>query len=272
MGKRLLLLLLLLPAALLLLGCALQEKLLFYPRSLPADLTFSAPAGAPFSLTEIRLPVAGAELSGAHLALPRPRGALLFLHGNAGALDNWLPTVAPLTGLGWDVYVFDYRGFGKSSGHIRSQAELLADSEAMFARVRADFPAGPIVPVGYSIGRGLAAHLAQRERLPTVILLAPYFSLAELVREKAPWLPSFLLRYPLPSADYLAAAPGTVTLIHGTADSLIPPAHSQRLQKRLGARARLVLLPADHQSLLSAPGLLPALAEALPPAPSSPTP
>lgn len=243
-------LLLILPLAMVITACAIQEKLLFHPQPLPADYRFTVPAGYHFKLREISLPVAGAHLSGLHLARANPRGALLFFHGNAGALDGWLAVVAPLTNLGWDVYLFDYRGFGKSSGTIKNQEQLLADSDAIYEWVRADFP-GPIVPVGYSIGSGLAAYQAQRRQAPAVILLAPYHSLEELIGEKAPWFPSFLLRYRLASADYLRAAPSQVILMHGERDTLIPPEHSRRLQAQLGDRAQLILVAADHNSLLN---------------------
>ena len=245
----LLLILPLLALAVIMTACTLQEKLLFHPEPLPADYRFSVPPGYHFKLREITLPVNGARLSGLHLALERPRGALLFFHGNAGALDGWLITLAPLTNLGWDIYVFDYRGFGKSSGRIKNQAQMLEDSNAMAQWVKKDFP-GTIVPVGYSIGSGLAAYQAQRLQAPAVILLAPYYSFRDLIGEKAPWFPSFLLRYQLPSIDYLRAAPGRITLMHGERDPLIPPHHSRRLKEELGARAQLVLVPADHGSLL----------------------
>ena len=132
-----------------------QENLLFHPAKLPARYAYA------FRLPheEIALPVNGAVLNGLHFRPPHAhsKGAILFFHGNAGALDSWGEVAQRFAELGYDSYVFDYRGYGKSSGQIRSQADLLADAERMAQYVQQRFPAGPIMVVGNSIGNGMAA-------------------------------------------------------------------------------------------------------------------
>ena len=119
--------------------------------------------------------------------------------------------------------------------------------------------------VGNSIGNGMAAHVAAQLQSPKLVLISPYFRLRDLIREKMPFVPPFLIKYPLPTADYLAAAPNTQVLIfHGTLDTLIPAVHGQRLAQTLGARAQYHELPARHNDMFSQAVLWQTLEQALP--------
>ncbi len=244
-------------------SCALytqQENLLFHPTKLPAHYAYT------FRLPheEIALPVNGAVLNGLHFRQPHAKGAILFFHGNAGALDGWGEIAQRFAELGYDSYVFDYRGYGKSSGQIRSQAELLADAERMAQYVRQSFPADQIIIIGYSIGSGMAAHVAAQLHTPKLVLISPYLRLRDLIREKMPFVPPLLIKYPLPTADYLAATPNTQVLVfHGAHDTLIPATHGQRLAQTLGARAQYHELPAGHNDIFSQAGLWQTLEHAL---------
>ena len=240
-----------------------QENLLFHPAKLTARYAYT------FRLPheEIALPVNGAVLNGLHFRPPHAhsKGAILFFHGNAGALDSWGEVAQRFAELGYDSYVFDYRGYGKSSGQIRSQADLLADAERMAQYVQQRFPAGPIMVVGNSIGNGMAAHVAAQLQSPKLVLISPYFRLRDLIREKMPFVPPFLIKYPLPTADYLAAAPNTQVLIfHGTLDTLIPAVHGQRLAQALGERAQYQALSAGHNDMFNQAVLWQTLEQALP--------
>ena len=148
-----------------------QENLLFHPSKLPAHYAYA------FRLPheETALPVNGAVLNGLHFRPPHapPKGAILFFHGNAGALDGWGEVAQRFAELGYDSYAFDYRGYGKSSGQIRRQADLLADAERMAQYVRQRFPAEQIIVVGNSIGNGMAAHVAAQLQSPKLVLFSP---------------------------------------------------------------------------------------------------
>ena len=91
-----------------------QERLLFEPEHLPADHQLSTDV----DVREITIDVPGARLSVAQLALPNPRGVVFFLHGNSGNLRKWLVGLDAFRELNFDVVMFDYRGFGKSTGQI----------------------------------------------------------------------------------------------------------------------------------------------------------
>ena len=237
-----------------------QETLLFHPQVLAADYAFHFPA--PYR--EIRLPVAGAELHGLHFRHENPQGAIVFFHGNAGSLAHWGKIGARLAALGYDCYLFDYRGYGKSSGSLRSEAQMLADVEAMMAYIRRDSGNKPLTLIGYSLGSGMAAYAAAHYPVERLILVSPFYTLRGLIQEKYPIVPAPLIKYPLPSAEYLTQSAKTpLLLIHGRRDTLIPLAHSHRLRAQFSDRASLHELDAEHGDIGNDPVIWKVIGETL---------
>lgn len=249
---------------------ARQESLLFRP--VPTPFT-QALATAP-DVSEMRVTVEGAEISVLRLRRPQPRAVVFYLHGNAGNLERWFVDLDFYRAANVDLVMMDYRGFGKSTGRIESQAQLLEDARAVLRVMDVSYRQLPLVLMGRSLGTGLAAALAAHGkagaeglRAPALtVLISPYTSMRELSAEKYPWVPvGPLLRYPLPTEAWLGASGGPVLIVHGDADTLIPPAHARRLADVLGARARLVMIPGGthsnvHESPLARDAIQAALA------------
>src|SRR5690606_9244548 len=130
----------------------------------------------------------------------------------------------------FDVFMLDYRGYGKSTGKIRSERELHADVRAAYLSVAGEYAGRPIVLYGRSLGSGLATRLASELGTDLLVLVSPYTSLRELGRELFPWVPPFLGRYPLSTREWLPRVNAPVLLLHGDRDELIPIAHAARLK------------------------------------------
>lgn len=244
-----------------------QERLLFHPVPLSASYPLARQPG----VVERRFVVEGAELSALHLQLPDPRGVVLFLHGNAGNLAGWFGDTTLYRDAGFDVLMPDYRGYGKSTGRITSEAQLRADVRAVWAAVAPQYAGRRVVVLGQSMGSALAAGLAldmEQGTLPgpapdLTVLVSPYRSVAALAAEWYPWVPAALLRYPLRTEDAVVRLRSPLLLIHGQADALIAPAHSEALFA-LAPQARLVRIPlAGHNDLDRFPAYRQALAAAL---------
>jgi uncharacterized protein len=92
---------------------------------------------------------------------------------------------------------------------------------------------------GRSLGTGLAAKLATQTPADLVVLVSPYTSMSAIAQEYYPWVPSFILRYPLTTDQLLLQLNTKILLLHGTHDNLISNEHSKRLVK-LNPKARLV--------------------------------
>ena len=210
-----------------------QESLLFQPDVLHADHRF----GLPPDVHEVFLDVPGARLHALHMRLPRPDGVVFYLHGNGGSLDSWFTNHDFYRQLNVDLFMLDYRGYGKSTGRNRDEAQLSADVEAAWRSIAPMYAHRPAVFFGRSLGTGLAARLAASlptaQRPELLILVSPYVSVQALAGEMYPYLPvSTLLRYPLRTDEALQAMQGQrprVLLLHGDRDTLIPYANSERL-------------------------------------------
>lgn len=236
-----------------------QEALLFVPQTLPAEHRFER--GADVHETWVDVP--GARLNALHLQRPRPAGVVFFLHGNGGSLDNWFVNLDFYRRANFDLFMIDYRGYGKSSGRISSEAQLHADVRLAWNSIAARYAGQTRVLFGRSLGTGLAVTLAAEIQPELTVLVSPYFSMQTLAAEHYPWVPGALLRYPLRSDLLLPKLRGAVLLVHGDRDRLIDASHSQRLLA-LRPQSRHVVVPgAGHNDLQGFAAYSDALAVAL---------
>jgi uncharacterized protein len=222
-----------------------QEKLLFAPEPLESNHPFSVDA----DVHELSVPVPGATLSVLHLRLPNPKGVVFFLHGNAGNLDTWFINTALYRELNYDLVMLDYRGYGKSSGQIESEAQLHADVDAVWATIADRYKGLVRVVLGRSLGTALAARWAVKHQPDLTVLVSPYCSMTALAREHFPFVPSPLLRYPLSTCDDMAQLHRPALLIHGEKDTLISPQHSESIQARAPQARLLRIEQAAHNDV-----------------------
>lgn len=236
-----------------------QERLLFHPQRLAPDHRFDLGP----DVTETWIDVPGARLHALHLQREQAAGVVFFLHGNAGSLDNWFVDLDFYRRQNFDLFMPDYRGFGKSTGRIESQAQLEADVRAAWQHIAARYAGRQVVFFGRSLGTGLATSLAAEVQPDLLVLASPYRSMEALAGLHYPWVPAALLRYPLRTEQALPRVRSPVLLVHGERDALIPASHSQAL-KRLAPQAQLLLVPqAGHNDLQAFPVYRDTLAAAL---------
>ena len=220
---------------------------------------------AAIKFQEINIPFGGGVINGLKFSAAEPKGAILFFHGNFGDVSGWGAYGADFAALGYDFYIFGCPGYGESGGNISSQQELFASADAISRYVLAQHSPRKLAMIGYSIGSGIAAQQAAKWDAARLILLAPYFSFERLAHEKIPFVPKFLIRYKIPTAEFLQAARSTqITLIHGAADELIPVQHCRDLAGFLKAGDLFYeIAAAPHNGLLAMPGTWKILKERL---------
>jgi fermentation-respiration switch protein FrsA (DUF1100 family) len=227
-----------------------QERLLFFPTALPQSYVYS------FSerFSEVFLPVDGAKLAALHFTQDNPKGVVLYLHGNADSLRTANLAAYPFLRSGYDVLLLEYRGYGKSTGVVAGEEQLLQDTQAAYNYLRRSYHEERIVVYGRSLGTGPAVYLASANAPRTLILEAPYVSLEDLIAQKAPYLPMFLLRYPMHSDQRINAVRCPVYLFHGTLDGLIPFESSERLAALISAPHKVILVEgAGHPDIPAFP-------------------
>ncbi len=241
-----------------------QERLLFEPHRLPQD----APLFPDPDIREFMVDVPGARLSVAHLQRPEPAGLVFCLHGNSGNLQKWFTGLDALRELNLDAVMMDYRGYGKSTGHIESEAQLRADVRAVWDAVAQDYAGRPVVIIGQSLGTALAAGLAAElcaDGCPPALtlLISPYSSMRALADEHFPWVPSRVLRYPLHTMDHACQVKGRLMLVHGDQDRLIGFHHSEAIRKALPECELLRVEGAGHADVHEFPSFREGIAAAL---------
>ncbi len=229
-----------------------QENLLFKPTVLPASIVLATTP----DVKEVAIEVEGARLSALHLQRAGAKGVVFFLHGNAGNLQTWFTNADFYRQANFDLFMIDYRGFGKSTGEITSEAQLRADVRMAFDQVASQYAGRKIVVYGRSLGSGLAAglaaELAQNAKLPQpdlTVLVSPYSSMVALAAEVYPYVPAWVLRYPMRTDDAVAQIKSPLLLLHGSDDKLIASQHSAALKARAPKAEMVIIAGADHNNL-----------------------
>lgn len=204
-----------------------QERFIFQPKPLDSGYVYDFDA----HFEEVWIPVEETvSLNGLFFPAAGPRkGSILYLHGNRGNLSRWGQVYDTFLPHGYDVLVFDYRGYGKSNGKP-TEAGLYADADAAMQWLLQRCPAGEIVIYGRSLGSGIAAYLASRYAARLLVLETPYDEMPNVIRGKVPApLPDALFRHRFPTIDFLAEAKCPAHIFAGTQDKLVPIWLSERL-------------------------------------------
>ncbi|MDU1891463.1 MAG: alpha/beta fold hydrolase [Dysgonomonas sp.] len=219
-----------------------QEKFIFHPQKLDKDYKFHFYQ----QFEEINIVAQdGASLNGLLFTVDQPKGLIFFLHGNAGALDSWGQLASVYTDLGYDIFFLDYRGFGKSSGKIENQNQLLDDIRLAYKEMNKRYAENRIIVLGFSIGTGIAANIASENSPRILILQAPYYSLTNVIQGFCPIIPSFLIKYKLETFIYLVECKMPVTIFHGDNDKVIDYSNSILLKDYLKENDALITLQGE---------------------------
>lgn len=176
---------------------------------------------------------------------------MIWFHGAGGNLTGRVPVADRLRRKGVAVFLFDWRGYGHSTGHPSEQG-LLIDALAVYDFVARHFPSGrPIVLYGESLGGPHAAYVAARRSAKAVILENTFPSLAALANlEYAPFPAGVFATRSLRTLDWLNDARVPVLVIHGKQDRTVPFQLGIRLYNGLETpRALLISEEAGHNEV-----------------------
>jgi fermentation-respiration switch protein FrsA (DUF1100 family) len=225
-----------------------QRTLIYFP---DRDLPPPAVTGLA-DFEDVRIPVAdGVTLGGWFLpARPQPPAwTLVVFNGNAGNRAYRIPLATALRRLGLSVLLFDYRGFGDSTGSP-TEPGLRDDARAVHAYLarRTDVRADRIVYFGESLGTAVAVQLAVEHPPAALILRSPFTSLVDVGRLHYPILPvRWLLRDRFSSIDAIERVRSPVLIVAGDRDRIVPLEQSRQLFDRTPEpRQLLIVSGADH--------------------------
>ena len=236
-------------------GCAafvyglrtLESLMTFRPSRMSATQMNSPPDGARavwFNSAD------GIRLNGFYFeSQSKPEVAtIVFFHGNGGNITNvsWLGQ--RFAKHGFNVLLFDYRGYGASDGIAGDEAGLYADGDAAVAFLVNEKKLRPerIVLYGHSLGTAVAADVASRGEFGAVVLESGFSSASSVAATALPWLPRslhFLGKNRFESARKLTTVKSPILIAHGDPDRTIPTSEAQLLFASANEPKRLLIIP-----------------------------
>lgn len=189
------------------------------------------------------------RLHGWWIPHPQARGTLLYCHGNGANIANRINLCLYLRELGLNVFIFDYRGYGKSQGRPSEQGTY-RDARAAYEVVRAryeDAEHPPVVVYGASLGGPIAAQVALDKSVRGLIVEASFTSAVDMGRELYPWLPvRWLARYRYDAAAKLAGSAVPKLLASSRDDELVPFELGRNLYEAAAPPKEFVELRGPH--------------------------
>jgi len=203
----------------------LQEKIIFQSNKLDKNFTFYFDK----EFEEINLNTEdNSVINALHFKVKDPKGIILYFHGNKGSLERWGTITSSFTDYGYDVFVMDYRGYGKSTGK-RKEKDLYNDAMLCYNYIKKSYNENNIILYGRSLGGTFATYVASKHNPKKLLLEAPFYNLANTAQFHYPFSPTFLLKYKFPTNEYIPEVSCPITIFHGTEDMVTPYNGSRKL-------------------------------------------
>ncbi|ODS34845.1 MAG: Alpha/beta hydrolase family protein [Candidatus Scalindua rubra] len=160
------------------------------------------------------------------------RHTLLWFHGNAGNINHRLDNIKMLYDrVPVNVFIFDYRQYGKSEGRVSEQGTYIDARAALsYLRSRKDINHEKIIFFGRSLGSAVAVELALKEKCCAMILETPFTSIKEMGKKLYPFLPiSLFIRTKYDSLSKIGDIKVPILIMHGDKDELVPIEQARKL-------------------------------------------
>jgi alpha-beta hydrolase superfamily lysophospholipase len=210
----------------------LQEKFLFHPEKLSNAYVYHFKV--PFE--EVNIPFNDTDTLNMIKFFPADslrRGVVVYFHGNKENIERYAKFAGNFTNHGYEVWMEDYPGFGKSTGE-RTEKKMYKQGLQVQKMAAAKYGKDSIIIYGKSLGTGIAAYVAAESNNRRLILETPYYSIPSLFSCYAPIYPTGKMsNYKIPVYQFLQDVDCPVTIFHGTDDGVIPYRNAARLQKFL---------------------------------------
>jgi alpha-beta hydrolase superfamily lysophospholipase len=209
----------------------LQDKLMFHPEPVDknANYSFNIPykeVNIPFT-ESININIIQFTTTG------KPKGVVLYFHGNRKNISHYARFAPEFTRNGYEVWMLDYPGYGKSTGELTEQ-RLYDWALLMYTLSRKAYSRDSIIIYGKSMGTGIAAQLASVRDTRRLILETPYYSFPSIVGQYAPIYPlRQMVHFKIPTYEYLQKVTAPITIFHGTSDGVIRHRNASKLKKFL---------------------------------------
>lgn len=224
-----------------------QTRLVYFPEKQLGN----TPKGVGLDYASVNIATGDGEtLHGWWVPVSDAKGTVLFFHGNAGNISHRINYLTMFKQLGYNTLLFDYRGYGQSSG-TPSESGTYLDAQAAWRYLIETQGIAPdhIVLFGESLGGAMAAWLAAREQPGLLVLASTFTSLADLGAEIYPFLPvRWINRFEYNTQESLQSVTCPVIIAHSSQDDVIPFRHGQRLFQAAPEPKQFLTLEGTHNT------------------------
>ena len=225
-----------------------QEALIFFP-DMPGRQLEMTPSNIHLKYEDIHTRTTDGEtIHGWYIPADGAKVTLLFSHGNAGNISHRLESIALFNSLGLNVLIYDYRGYGQSSGSI-SEAGFYQDVMAMWRVLTEQKRTKPenILLFGRSLGAAIASKIATQVKAGGVILESPFASVPDMGARLYSWLPVRMLsRYSLSNFSHVQQINIPLLVVHSKDDEVIPYQHAEQVFTVAHEPKTLLPIQGDH--------------------------
>ena len=219
----------------------LQDYFLFHPTVLPRNYQYHS--NVPFS--EVEIPFNKTDTLNMVKFTPVDsvrKGVVIYFHGNRENINRFAKFSTNFTKLGYEVWMADYPGYGKSVGN-RTEKILYQQSIQLYKMASSKYAKDSIVIYGKSFGTGIAAYLAAEYDCKQLILETPYYSIPDLLGAYTLIYPiQRMSKYKIPTYQYLEDIKVPITIFHGTDDWVIPYSCAEKLKEVLKTTDQFVTI------------------------------
>lgn len=206
-----------------------QDKLIFDPDPIADNYIYSFNG----DYHELFIETNDSQINAIHFKRADSKGVILYCHGNSGSLNTWGELGEEFLKTGYDFFIFDYRGYGKSKGR-KSESGIHKDVCKIYDYLKKHYNEDHIIVYGRSLGTGFATKIASENNPKALILETPYYNFKSIAETYFPYLPiSMILKYTIRTDVWIKKVKCPILIFHGTDDEVIPYENSIQLRPLL---------------------------------------
>ncbi len=237
---------------------AVLRRLLYSLLYFPSPTVMGTPRSAGLEYSDLSIETDDGERLGGWWisARTQPLGHVLLCHGNAGNIGDRVLHADLLSAAGFDVLLFDYRGYGQSTG-TPSEEGTYRDARAALACMLGQPGVNPahVLYLGESLGGAVALELALEHPPTGLVLLSSFTGVRALSRIHYPFIPAALVPDAYPSLSRIPRLLAPLLVLHGDRDEIVPLSHASALVEAAPEPKRMRVFPRlGHNDLIAGAG------------------
>ena len=225
-----------------------QKYIIFQPKKLAAEFQFAF--DQPFEELFLTTPD-DEQLNALYFKTKlESKGLVIYFHGNADNLKRWGNYASDFTKRGYDVFILEYRGYGKSSG-TPDETKFYQDAQLAYDWAVKKYPPSQIIIYGRSLGSAVASHLAVDNDFHFLILETPFDNVETLFKMRSPggFLP-LTIKSKFPNDEHLTKINQPIYIFLGTKDQVVPNHSTEKLRPLLKPSDQVIAIEGGgHKNL-----------------------